>query len=196
VVRPLREHDHQQDRDGDDRGGGVHGAELAGDGRTRPTVVVPPPGTPSTAGSWCTTICTEIPARTPVTAGVERNSEIHPIRSRAHRRDQPSHQQRQHGHQLGVPVGPGNGDARDPGREDGGDGRIRADGQQPVAPGQREDQPPDDEGIQTDDGRHADQPCCRHLLGDRDGDEREIGQHIRPQPGPLAVPQRGRGSAP
>jgi hypothetical protein len=49
---------------------------------TRPTVVVPPPGSPSTAGSWRRRISMPMPARIPVTTGVEMKSAIHPSRSR------------------------------------------------------------------------------------------------------------------
>ena len=45
-------------------------------------VVVPPPVNPRMIGTWRTTIDTAIPARTPVITGVERNSAIHPSRSR------------------------------------------------------------------------------------------------------------------
>jgi hypothetical protein len=45
-------------------------------------VVVPQLGKPRRAGSCRTTISTAIPANTPVITDVERNSAIHPSRSR------------------------------------------------------------------------------------------------------------------
>ena len=87
MVHPLREHDHQQDRDGDDRGGGVHGAELAGDGADRADRGRPAAEHTEHGGELVHHDLHGDPRENTCHRGVERNSEIHPIRSRANRRD-------------------------------------------------------------------------------------------------------------